>query len=106
MIQTINATSAKNQFGEMMRQVYLQGNHVMIQKDDLPVVAVIPLADYVRFIPRTNRTVKQVFPHTELADFLKQVHKTVPKRNHAQVQKDINNAIKAVRVAYPQLSAS
>lgn len=97
MIQTINATAAKNQFGEMMRQVYLQGNHVMIQKDDLPIAAVIPLADYVRFVPQQNESRKKIYPHQELADFLKQIHASTPKRNRAQVQKDIKNAISAVR---------
>lgn len=97
MVQTINATAAKNQFGEMIRQVYLQGNHVMIQKDDLPIAAVIPLADYVRFVPQQHETRKKIYPQQELADFLKQIHAASPKRNRAHAEKDIKNAIAAVR---------
>ncbi len=46
MAQTISATRAKNTFGEMTRQVYLTGERVVVERDGLPVVAMISMADY------------------------------------------------------------
>lgn len=40
---TIPATRAKNNFGELIRRVYTTGDHVIVEKDGMPVVIISPI---------------------------------------------------------------
>lgn len=44
MIRTITATRAKNRFGELIKRVYTSGEHVIVEKDGLPVVMISPVS--------------------------------------------------------------
>ena len=46
MIRTVTATEAKNRFGEWIKQVYQTNDHVIVEKGGIPVVAIIPIAEY------------------------------------------------------------
>lgn len=53
-IRVVSATEAKNRFGEMIRHAYQDAAHLIIQRDGIPVVAILPMADYERW--RTPQT--------------------------------------------------
>jgi prevent-host-death family protein len=46
MVRTITATKAKNRFGELIKQVHVTGDHMIVEKSGIPVVAIIPVTDY------------------------------------------------------------
>ncbi len=46
MERTIPATRAKNNFGEVIREVYCSGVGVIVEKSGIPVVAIVPISDY------------------------------------------------------------
>jgi len=46
MYDTIPATKAKNNFGELLKHVYRSGEPVVIVKDGLPVVVISPFANW------------------------------------------------------------
>jgi len=46
MIDTITATKAKNNFGELIRRVYTTGEPVIVEKDGIAVVVVIPRVQF------------------------------------------------------------
>src|SRR5581483_5922886 len=49
MINVIPATQARNQFGEMLKRVYRDGEQLIIEKDGLPVAAIVSYPDYERY---------------------------------------------------------
>ena len=54
MIRTITATEAKNRLGEWIKKVYQTNDHVIIEKGGIPVVAIIPIAEYGKLQPSTS----------------------------------------------------
>ncbi len=46
MIRTVPATKVKSNFGQIIRLVYAEGDHVIVEKGNIPVVAIIPISDY------------------------------------------------------------
>ena len=53
MIRTITATEAKNRLGEWIKKVYQTNDHIIIEKGGIPVVAIIPIAEYGKLQPTT-----------------------------------------------------
>jgi prevent-host-death family protein len=53
MFHTITATKAKNNFGEVIKQVYAAGEQIIVEKSGIPVVVIIPITDYER-LPRES----------------------------------------------------
>jgi prevent-host-death family protein len=49
MVKTIPATQARNQFGEVLKRVYRDGEQLIIEKDGLPVAAILSYLDYERY---------------------------------------------------------
>ncbi len=46
MTHTITATEAKNRLGTVLRNVYAKGEHIIIEKSGIPVVVIVPTADW------------------------------------------------------------
>lgn len=44
MLNSIPATKAKNNFGELIKRVYTSGERVIVEKDGLPVVIISPVS--------------------------------------------------------------
>lgn len=44
MLDTIPATKAKNNFGELIKRVFTSGESVIVAKDGIPVVTISPVA--------------------------------------------------------------
>ena len=49
MVRTIAATQARIHFGEVLRRVYKGHEHLIIEKDGLPVAAILSHAEYERY---------------------------------------------------------
>jgi prevent-host-death family protein len=44
------ATEAKNRFGEIIKRAYSNGEHIIVERGGIPVVAIVPIQDYERLI--------------------------------------------------------
>ncbi|MFC1960023.1 type II toxin-antitoxin system Phd/YefM family antitoxin [Chloroflexota bacterium] len=43
---SVTATEAKTHFGAIVRCVYKNGEHLIVERDGLPVVIILPVTDY------------------------------------------------------------
>lgn len=46
VLSRINATDARQFFGNVIKRAYTGGEHLVVEKNDLPVVVIVPIADY------------------------------------------------------------
>jgi len=106
-VRTVSATEAKNKFGEIIKRAYAADEHLIVEKSGIPVVAIIPMADYRQLVaasPVTTEIAQQVADESrkakarrDLADFLERVHATMPDYPEEEVDRDIAQAIAEVR---------
>ena len=108
-IATISATEAKNRFGDVIRRAYRGQEHIIVERGGIPVVAILPISDYEQFLtkeqPDAIETVgadvsiasAQNQAGNRLMEFLDEMHAQMPDVPEEQVQKDIEEAIAAVR---------
>src|SRR5438132_14026093 len=50
VVKIVSATEAQNQFGAMWKRAYQSAEHLIIERDGIPVAALIPIADYQRLL--------------------------------------------------------
>jgi len=43
---SVTATEAQTHFGALIRRVYKNGEHLIVERDGLPVVVIIPVGEY------------------------------------------------------------
>lgn len=43
---SVTSTEAQTHFGALIRRVYKDGEHLIVERDGLPVVVVLPYADF------------------------------------------------------------
>ncbi len=55
---TITATYAQNSFGEVIRRVSKDGEHLIVEKDGVPVVVIMSVQEYERMQPRFAQAVR------------------------------------------------
>lgn len=111
MTTIISATEAKNRFGEYIKRAYMHEEHLIVERDGIPVVAIVPMTDYEKIIP-SNKTAsymkkrvavasKQERARRNLLQSLAYVHsrirKNAPHATEDEIEKDIEVAIRAVR---------
>ena len=46
IMSKINATEARQSFGDVIKRAYSGGEHLIVEKNELPVVVIVPVADY------------------------------------------------------------
>lgn len=46
----IPSTQAQRKFGDLIRRVFSAKEHVIVEKDGLPVMAIIPMEEYQRYL--------------------------------------------------------
>ena len=107
MIKVVTATEAKNRFGELIKGAYLRDEHLIVKRGGIPVVAIVPMADYERLINTEDlpeeeaalieRSGKEVRARARLAEFLAQAHAEVPRVPEEEAERDIEEAVRAVR---------
>jgi prevent-host-death family protein len=62
---TIPATKAHRNFGELVRRAYSGKEHFIVEKDGLPVVAVISIAEYQELIKEREHREERIKRFTE-----------------------------------------
>jgi prevent-host-death family protein len=86
-VRTVSATEAKNKFGEIIKRAYAGDEHLIVEKSGIPVVAIIPMADYRQLVsppvpvPEPAQKVDAERKRAEAARRLKEVMDRV----HAQM---------------------
>lgn len=103
----IDATEAKNRFGEVIRRAYQGREHLIVRRDGIPVVVVVPIADYERMVNTTLPESESVTiaaatddaARTKLLNFLQRAHAQMPHVPDQEVETDIAAALQAIRAA-------
>lgn len=57
---TIPATQAHRQFGELVRRTFSGKEHFIVEKDGLPVVAILSIAEYEELMEERERREKRL----------------------------------------------
>jgi prevent-host-death family protein len=106
-VSVISATEAKNRFGAIIKRAYSEEEHLIVERDGVPVVAIVPLADYARFVfleelpvnvaETVQREKRRKNAQRRLSELLDQVHRQMPEVSEEEASRDIQKAIKAVR---------
>lgn len=52
---TIPATQAHRQFGDLVRRAFFGKEHFIVEKDGLPVVAILPMSEYEELMKERER---------------------------------------------------
>ncbi|MDQ5826306.1 MAG: type II toxin-antitoxin system Phd/YefM family antitoxin [Chloroflexota bacterium] len=116
IIRVVTATEAKNRFGDIIRGAYLREEHLIVKRDGVPVVAIVPMSDYERLLDTEDlpsdiadevvASVKEVKARARLAEFLHSAQQALPPVPEAEADRDIAEAIKAVRAKARRDNAS
>lgn len=108
-VRVVSATEAKNKFGEIIKHAYAADEHLIVEKSGIPVVAIIPMADYQQLVgapfamPEVTQKVdeasRRAQARRDLAEFLKQVHATMPQvdEDEEEAEKFIQSVVDEVR---------
>jgi len=108
-VRVVSATEAKNKFGAIIKHAYAADEHLIVEKSGIPVVAIIPMADYQQLVkpraiaPAVEQKVeaaqKRAEARRDLADFLKQVHAEMPQvdEDDEEAERFIQNVVDEVR---------
>ena len=106
-IRVVTATQAKNNFGAIIKSAYASDEHLIVEKSGIPVVAIIPMADYQQLVnaqstvPKDEDEIesarKRAVARRELSEFLKQIHAQMPDVPEEEAERDIARAIREVR---------
>ena len=109
VIATVNATEAKNRFGDVIRRAYRDKEHLIVERGGIPVVAIVPISDYQQILaPATSAPPSEdgqraaagaveAQAREQLLAFLAQIHAKMPDIPAAEVDADIAEALDAVR---------
>ena len=108
-IRVITATEAKNRFGDIIRSAKLRSEHLILKRDGIPVVAIVPIADYQRLFGAitTNSQPSSEYASEEprerelanmsLAEFLHAIHDGIGEVDEEEAERDILEAVHEVR---------
>jgi prevent-host-death family protein len=106
-IKVVTATEAKNRFGEIIKSAYLHHEHLIVERDGIPVVAIVSIADYERLVNLMDLTaedaalisqsVQEVRARRRLQEFLTQAHAQMPDIPEDEADQDIAEAVTAAR---------
>jgi len=107
VISVVTATEAKNRFGDILKRVYQRDEHLVVERDGIPVAVIVPVQDYgtMTLEKKTQEEIerigeaarKRAQAAAEMREFLDRVHATMPIYPEDEVERDIQEAIRAVR---------
>jgi hypothetical protein len=108
-IRVVTATEAKNRFGDLTRSAYLRNEHLIVKRDGIPVMAIVPILDYQRAFGihgLTNQGTDGMAPaepsqeeieRMSLSEYLQVIHERIGLVDVDEAERDILEAIKEVR---------
>jgi len=109
VVKIVTATEAQNKFGAMLKRAYQSAEHLIIERESIPVAALIPIADYQRllvdapaseFSQRIAIAGQRDKALRELQTFLEGVHHKMPAVNENEAERLINEATRDVRQSH------
>jgi prevent-host-death family protein len=105
-VRTVNATRAKNAFGEMLRDAYQSEQHVIIEKTGMAVAVLVPIADYERMMRALSGDTSHVAAasrtqtaQANLRAVLVASHAQMPDVDGSEAERDIRAAVSETRRA-------
>jgi len=109
-IRVVTATQAKNNFGAIIKSAYASDEHLIVEKSGIPVVAIIPMADYQQLVSNTTATSdiaeriaaeqKRAEAGRRLKEVMDRVHAQmpdIPPEEEEEVERMIQREVDAVR---------
>ena len=107
IVRMVSATEAKNRFGAIIKHAYADDEHLIVERDGIPVVAIVPIQDYERFVAEEDLTdeiaagiahsSKAARSRARLRAFLADTGQKIPALPEEEIAHDIEEAIAAVR---------
>lgn len=110
IIRVVTATEAKNNFGAIIKSAYASDEHLIVEKSGIPVVAIIPMADYQQLVSNATATPdvterlaaeqKRAEAGRRLKEVMDRVHAQmpdVPPEEEEEVERMIQREVDAVR---------
>jgi len=111
-IRVVTATQAKNNFGAIIKSAYASDEHLIVEKSGIPVVAIIPMADYQQLVSnataptgvaeRVAAEQKRAEAGRRLKEVMDRVHAQmpdIPPEEEEEVERMIQREVDAVRRA-------
>lgn len=106
-VRIVSATEAKNRFGAMIKHAYSDQEHLIVERSGIPMVVIIPLTDYERWIAAEDLPaevaeavvtgMRQQLAQRRFLEFLDQVQARMPEVAEEEGERDIQEAIRAIR---------
>lgn len=106
-IRVVTATEAKNKFGAIIKSAYASDEHLIVEKSGIPVVAIIPMADYQQLVNNTTAAPdvaerlaaeqRRAEAGRRLKEVMERVHARMPDVPEEEADRDIARAIREVR---------
>ena len=110
IIRVVTATQAKNNFGAIIKAAYASDEHLIVEKSGIPVVAIIPMADYQQLVgnataptgvaERVAAEQKRAEAGRRLKEVMDRVHAQmpdIPPEEEEEVERMIQREVDAVR---------
>lgn len=91
MTQTISISQARNNFSEIINQVFYQGKQFLVKKMGRPMAVLIRVEDLLRLTEQAEKAREKRFKDLFL---IAEKNKDIP---FSQVKKDINEALVGLR---------
>ena len=89
MVKTMGAREARNNFSQLLGQVHFGGQVIVVERFGRPMVAIIPLEDYQQLIAEREARFQ----------VLDEIRQRLPDLSVEEVERDVAEAIAAVRAA-------
>lgn len=90
VIKTIPAVEARVHFGEIIKKSFKKGDRFMVEKSGIPMVVILNANDYAQYARMTEE-------REERFKILDRLKSTIPGTPSREVEKDVLDAIEAVR---------
>jgi prevent-host-death family protein len=87
MLKKISAQKARQNFGELMDEVRLRGDRYIVSRGDRPVVAVIPVEEYLAWEQARERLYSRIV-------LMREQHR---REQSEELELEIRQAVEAVR---------
>jgi prevent-host-death family protein len=92
MTQTINASTARQEFSKILNKVFREETRIVVEKSGIPVAAIVSTED----LKRLDQLEKERVERFGILDEVKAVFKDIPE---AEIEKETDQALSHVRQA-------
>jgi len=93
---TVSMMKFRSQPGTILDEVYYRNRNVIIEKAGKPRAALVSMQDYLQ-VQRMRQEVK-----SDLSLFIDEIQRRTAKYKKKEVQQAIDEAVRAVKDAYPE----